>query len=459
MEHVYLMNFWKRKAKLILKQTKRIQPWHLTLLSLMVLWILITRLHAYHEPISRDLANHAVIAQQLLRGFSLYGDYWQHKPPGSFLIYGFFQFIAGNEPFALYVMNVFWVLVVMMGMFFIGSHEDRTGKTGLWMALLWTVFSGDLFSGANHPHNELFINGFLVWAFYFLIKEREFKLRTAILIGLLFSGASLIKQIALAPALAMVLGLVLVNGRRRDFHKVWPFCAKIGLTLLMAWFFVSLYFLGRGTLNEFYKGNIIYNLFYANWNTINSTTFLPFVMAAYRKFIEVSMSQSFNRLFLVSHGIIVYLGVMFAVSGVERNRWILYISYLAGVTVAVIAPGRFHHHYYQFYIPTLILGCLFLISSIEKAITSETNRFWVGLTLKISIFLLLFMRVVPFYALTPDEWAIKKLDSTGFVEPYYLSKEINRLLEPNESVYNLGKDPQFYYYTQRPPPNGNFVCR
>jgi hypothetical protein len=61
--------------------------------------------------------------------------------------------------------------------------------------------------------------------------------------------------------------------------------------------------------------------------------------------------------------------------------------------------------------------------------------------------------VLPQYRYTPDEWSAYK-QGPQYIIAKGVAEEINSLLAPGETLYVLGINPGFYFWTQRRPPTG-----
>jgi len=114
----------------------------------------------------------------------------------------------------------------------------------------------------------------------------------------------------------------------------------------------------------------------------------------------------------------------------------------------VSVPGTYYPHYYQLYLPVLVLGGAWGI----VAATAGLARPQVALVTALAA-LPVAIRSVADFAFSASEWSEQKYGSI-FLEVRETAVALQRLLKPGERFYAWGDDPGLYYYGSQDPPTG-----
>ena len=398
------------------------------ILGLSLLWIVAIRSHTFNEPLERDAATYMVIANEMLHGKTLYVDLWDHKPPAIHLTFCAAQLIGGYGLFANYFLNVVGALIVMLGLFKIGSSRGSP-SAGLWMAALWAVLSGDLNLQGNQPNAELFMNASLVWGFYHCLKGVRLSMAGAFFAGVLFGWGGLYKHVALIPAALIIAVFACSDKSNRK--------SRAGLLLLGAitpWFVTFLVYAAGGQFDLLWQALVKSNLSYMGVH--QRTPFLddlPLLFNSLRSHFDIQL------LLVATVGVIV---VSFLMSWRRRQIDFEFLlgAYGFGSLVAVILPGYFFLHYYQLLLPVLIIGLVWFLR--EKSL--------------VVVLMALAVYEISFLRLPPEEWSRRKYGDV-FVVTKRLAGEVEAMLAPGETIYNWGDDPELYVYLKQRPPTGILI--
>lgn len=433
------------------------------ILVALAVFIALLRLHTYNEPFERDITSHAVIAHEMLAGRQLYCDLWDSKPPAIFVTYALADALVGYGPGEVYFIGVVAAIITLLGCYRAGSTLGGTSG-GLWAAAFWAVVCNDLWLWANQPNIEVPMNACLVWAFALMIRADKKKLQLGrwLAIGGLFALATLYKTVAVTfPAfLALFYLLTCLRDPQRLKLAFVQVCiiAAVGVA---AWAAVFAYFTATGRLGIFYDTIFKYAGYYAQSRGGN---FLTNILAGLKY-------QFFARA-MKSTPVLIVLAAAGAIYGLVRPRvarasspwrhgqdgratepWLLLIGFLSAAYFAVALPGRYYNHYYQLWLVPLVVGAgwavgisnfKFQISNFSWLVRSAAGA--VGL-----IVLLCF--VLPEYRFSADEWSAYK-QGPQYIISKAVTKEVDALLAPQETLYVLGINPEFYFWSGRRPPTG-----
>lgn len=396
-------------------------------------FIALDRIYAPNVPINVDPASYAVISHELLDGKRLYTDIWDHKPPAPFVTFAVAELVLGYSPSTLHVLNFFVCLAVLWGIFLAAKQGPGGHVAGLIAALLWAIVSGSFGLEGRDPNTELMINACVVFVFYLFAANRRAGLMTArsVLVGALFLIASLYKPVIAANACLITLAYVaLADNRRRTVTDVLTIgsVGASGWILLCAYFYAT----GRGeiffesivTFNRHYSGNILQN-------------------------IIAPLSGQADLAVDVIGPLIVFAGVgTFCSFLFEKRLGILVAAYAMSSWIALAAAGRFSVHYYQLWVPSLVIASAWGIAHFLNSpkTTSRAIGYAGGSILIATLFFyqLPFYRAVSAHEFVPELPVLNAAEKTVGV--------INSLLQDGETFYLAGNTPNLYLLANRRPP-------
>ena len=401
------------------------------------------RLHTYDEPLQTDITGAAVIGHELLAGRALYADMWDHKPPALHLTHAVAIALAGYGPGAVFLLNLLAGLVTLVGVYAAGCVVGST-SAGLWAAVFWTAISGDLWMQGNQPNAEVFINACVVWAFVLLLRaDAGSGVGRFLAIGAIIAWGSLYKQIIVAPAAFLALAHVAApppgRGRGRALADVGTIVA-VGVA---AWATLLAYFAAVGRFAPFFEAVFTYNRHYTQ-HTLAAPAQLAF-----------GFSEIFSP-FLASTVPLVVLAILGTVVGTVTSRsrpWFLFLALVLGTPFAIWMPGAFAPHYYQLWLPALVIGSGWALGVAGRI---AGQRFaWVPQVAGGVVLTLLLANQAPLYMMPADDWSLIKYGPI-FVEERKLASELHSMLLPGETFYEWGSEVGLYYHTGLRPPTGAF---
>ena len=419
------------------------RSWQRVALALAALCLLAARLRTHSEPVDRDIAVYSVAAGECLRGKALYTDVWDHKPPAVHCAFAVGQILTGSELGAILLLNVAFSLLCMLGVYQLVARQLRSRWLGVWAAALWVVLSGDLTMEGNQPNVELFLNAFLVWGWCLLLRleGRRTELPQTVLVGVLFAVASMFKQIAVIYAALLALCHVLTvadEGRARRTGLLQ--LVVIGVVGLVLWLGVFAYFGALGRLGDFWKAAFVYNRHYGGdvlrnvfWEGLK-----PWNLA--------SMARLGNTVACAA----VFLAGLLATDWRRRPRLAFsLITYAACTHAAVAAPGKFWAHYYQLWLPLLVVGAAYGVARIGELARDGCRR-RVVVSLACGVLVSSLALEVQFLRWDAEQTSMFKF-GPKFLQSRELALEVDQLLEPGETVFVWGAYPDFFLYSGRSP--------
>jgi hypothetical protein len=406
-------------------------------------FITLQRLHTYHEPLERDITLYAVFGHELLGGRDLYSDLWDIKPPVIYLTYAVAEKLVGYGPGQIYLLGIFTAVITLLGVYMAGSGLGARTSTGLWAAAFWTALCSDLYLQANQPNTEAFINACLIWAFALLLRARPYAvgLGRFFVIGLLFVLASFYKPVvALIAIMLSFIHLALARGASGRWRAAIQL-VTIGVIGIVSWVGTCGYFYASGRFAPFYETMFVFNRYYAG-NFLNN-----FRAAMHWE----ALIPPFLGIMAASLLVPAVLGMVIGLSKKPRRPWLLLLGFTLGTQLALTLPGKFFPHYYQLWLPLLVVAAAWGLEELEL---SKLCRPFVPMSVGAAVLAIVLIYELPFYRLTAEEWTQRKYSKDTFVSSKKMGKELGVLLAPGETFYEWGFETGLYFYSKRRPPSG-----
>ena len=403
------------------------------LLTAFAILIAVARWHTYAEPMDRDLGDYATVAHEMHHGRHLYTDLPDQKPPAIHLTYYLAEAIAGYHRSEIYGMAVFAAVLTLAAVYL--AIAPLAGRRGaLWAAAIWTVISGDLHLEANQPNAEVFMNAFLVLGIAILARSYRKPGNDwlpCVAAGLCFAWATLYKHVLVVTPALIGLACFIAPPPGKSRWRAFKEMAVMGAVIAGAWVLVFLYFAWSGQLAAFIQWVITYNWGYAgnlDSNLLGSLGWIfPDFMKTEYPLIALALAGMVLQAFQREHRFVVLLLAAMAV----------------GTQIAVALPGKYFPHYYQLWFPWLILGAGTGIAAVERAFSVRTGTY-VG----VLVLGLVAAEELPNYCLPAEQWSDMKYGSI-FIDSNAVARRANEILKPQETLFQLGDETEFYPVTGR----------
>lgn len=410
-------------------------------------FIALQRLHTYHEPLERDITIYAVFGHELLNGRDLYSDLWDIKPPAIFLTYAAAEKLVGYGPGQIYLLGILAAVITLLGVYAAGSALGGKTATGLWAAAFWATLCSDLYLQANQPNTEVFINACLIWAFALLVKTPYYArdLGRFLIIGLLFALASLYKPVAAVIAVILCFIHLAAAGEPPERQRAAVQVVLIGAVGLVSWAGTCAYFYVAGRFAPFYETVFVFNRHYAGDFLEN-----------FRHILDLAtLIPPFLRFMAAALMVPAMVGMVLGLSKKPRRPWLLILGFALGTQIAVTLPGKFFPHYYQLWLPFLVVSAAWGLEELEL---SKLCRPSAPVAVGAAVLAMLLIHELPYYRLTAEEWSRRKYHGL-FVASAKMGRELGQILAPGETFYEWGSETGLYFYSKRPPPTGVWDSR
>lgn len=394
--------------------------------------IVVDRLAAPHVSANVDPAFYAVASHELLLGKSLYTDVWDHKPPAPFVAYAAAELAFGYSTEMLVILNIIVSLVILFGIFYAAKAGEGGNVAAIVAATLFVITSGNFHLESRDPNTEPFINACVVWAFGIFANDRGSGLTVwrSLLIGVLFLIGSMFKPVVVAVAALLAAAYFVSSAvKKRAFRDV-AIIAGVGA---LGWVAVFAYFAATGRFSLFYDSMIAYNQFYSG--DLISNLVAPI------------HGGEFLVNFMVPLALLSVVGVVI-IFAQNRRSGSLIGAYLISSWIAIALPGRFSVHYFQLWLPPLLVATGWTIGYFAN---SRSKRIRVGAFVVAGILGvgLLLNETIQYENVAARQWSpvLSNLKDADDV-----TAKINGLLKDDETFFLWGNTPNLYLLTNRRPP-------
>ena len=290
-----------------------------------VLFGLYIRCHYKDWAFDRDISCYAVAAHEMYHGAILYSEAWDHKPPAVHVLFLMAEVLWGYNNNSIFLLGSLFVVATAMGIYRAASVGPFGARAGMVSVILYILISNNLDLNSQHPNVEVFMNASLVWVIALAVNPvRGRPWLSATIGGLFLAFATLLKQIALFPGLAVIFGAVLLLVPRKERRRGLKIIALQLCIVGIAWLLVGACFLKYLSLNDFIYAVVTYNRDHAGSIVHN-------IYSACR--YGETITSKFP--FLYWPVIYTMLGGIVGIDVGKWRPWLLLIFYLAGVYIAV----------------------------------------------------------------------------------------------------------------------------
>jgi hypothetical protein len=428
------------KAPIKINMKSNGKHWIFIIYILISIYVSLVRMQTINEPLDRDIAFYSVVANELSSGKKLYSDIWANQPPGIHLTYLISQKLFGYNRTAIYAINVFFTIVILFVLQRVAWFFKKD-LSSIWGPLFWALVGGSFVLEANQPNTELLINCFLLSAFVIIATSEgnPLGILKALSVGVLFTCATFYKHIVLVVPFIVILTYAILNFTSYNKKKYLKDLLVVFFVISFSWLSYLLYLILNGIFRDFYDQLVVYNRSFTNDLVANV-------------FSGFSPSHLFPIILLPALPLLILIIIGLFAGAAKRNSsfWILLAAYSAGVFITISLPGRFYTHYYQLWLPVLVLGAAKSAQHIQ--LFSPNNHFlW-----RIPAFtctLALFILQLPSFFKTVNDISRMKYGSI-FIEVDKVADDLNLLLLPCERFFQIGSDPGLYFTSKRNPDSG-----
>lgn len=386
-----------------------------------ILVFLFARYHTFNAGIDADEGHFGFLARQILQGKHLYTDYHVNKTPAGMYTIALFFKLFGDSILTIRLLGTI-VLILNSFVLYKISEKMLDRKAASYTVALFLVSTLPPSMLYNRTLVEPMATLFILISLLLLIKNPSNK--HTFTSGLSLGISFLYKIISIPNAFAITLWLFFTSKFR--YKRILLYF----ISFLLPVFLVSLFLLSNNTFTAFVYSNFKFNNSYISA--------VPFYLRP----------LYFPIYMVLENPIIWILGLygMFRLAITQKQKGQLIAFNILIPFVAILFVGRNSaQHYYQI-IPLLVLCTVFAVHTL-----SNKNKYLLtGFFLLVPAFI-----YVQAYILSPTEDIVRYACPGNCGEIDYVSENVSDYisthLNEKDYIYSLGREAQFYYYTNTLP--------
>jgi len=447
-------------------------------LTLAALLLVVMRIHAFGLPLEADECNYAYIGAHLLQGQRLYIDLWDHQPFGIFAIFAAIIAIFGDAPVVFRWSATFFSLLTL-GLVYLIARRIGGKTAAILAAVLFALVSADPGTAGEGCNREIFMNAFVLGAWFLALRDDGWGGWPALMAGLLLGLGSTIKTILAVHWLFLVIWLVWCARRKNSGVRVssslpqadmatspendaarsdTPRSVQAGGPIrsilvkaigpLVVWVGAAAYFAGTGRFSAFIEAVFLANLGYTE---SGENFFLRFI----RFFDPPRFEAVFDSaLGLWIGGTIALFGLALWRANPRRRAALSLVALVLAGYLAVCLPGRFWPHYFYLLIPplviTLAVGVVALVRALRDYLSNGAPLAarWIPVLYLFPCLTLFVTEYDHYLSQPPFGITVDRYNSRDFWARGQAA-HVASVTEPEDSIFVYGNDPGIYYYSGR----------
>ncbi len=394
------------------------------------------------SPFERDEGTYATIAQGVLHGQVPYRDLFDNKPP---LVYGWYALsflLFGEHTAAPRIVASLLLSVTTLALFAQARLLFPRGVAYL-AATLFAVSTGVPFL-ALHANTEAYLLLPLVTSVAsFTVGMNSRRLPWFVLAGVLGALAIATKQVAVWNLVALAVVAIVWRWRTADDtrERLGPFLALVA-GAIGAMGVIAIPFLATGALDDLVYANVSYNWLYIGFLTWGE------------RILNLGSGMAFVFLAVAPLLVAACFGLITVLRRGKRAADYLIVGWAVASAIGVASGGRFFPHYFLHLVPAMaLLAAIVIYERFARPGMQLRSR-------PAIMFGLLLVAV----ALTTNAvlYVAPRGAEKQLAENVYYQKEweqssqalglyIKERTDPEDTIFNFGREPQIYFYADRRP--------
>jgi 4-amino-4-deoxy-L-arabinose transferase-like glycosyltransferase len=323
----------------------------------------------FHSYENWDESLFLLMGRSLLDGHSLYGEIWDHKPPGVFVLFALAQALLGRSVLSIRILACVTVASSSLLLFVIG-RSLRSQLAGLLAGLLYAVFTADY----GRPTNlELVFAPLVLAAFAIALRNEpeELLARPALPLGLGLAGGlalqvSFVAVFDLAALGLFLLGLFVTATPRPSAARLVRFIALAAIGPIGVLALTAAAFAVTGHWSDYVEANFASNARYVADTGFDGAKLAWMIQRRIREAFPLWLGLALAPLCLI-----VFPGLD------ARTRRGLHAGLLwtGGALVGISATRYFFAHYFLDLLPAQCLVCALVVAlAIEEGARGQRTR-------------------------------------------------------------------------------------
>ncbi len=407
-----------------------------------VLVYVILRINTVNIPLERDEGMFGYMGQLILDGGLPYRDAFDHKPPVVFYLNALALILVPPTPFGIHLFLHIYNFLTLLTLYFLGKTYSNSPTPGMWVALIYAVFSSSPGIEGYAATTEMFLLLPLTLSLLFaVLAVRKSKYYFSILSGLFAALAFWTKHTAALIILFIILYLIVAQikndkNNNYDFSKV----VKSSLLWCSGFFLISLlialYFFSLNSFDQFIYCNFTYNFVYSKG--LKFTKILP-------SYLRVTKKIFSGNFFVIALGI----GVGFVHIVRKDKTGVFMLGFLFFSLLATIPGYAYWHYFAQLAAAIALAGGLGLTSMLARLGNKKTRAACSLLCAAAILLIPVFVHSDYYYKEPPDQISRHYFGINPFPESIELAGFLAARTWRKDSIFIFGSEPQLLLYAQR----------
>lgn len=390
-------------------------------------------------PFERDEGEYAYIAWRLGHHELPYRDWIDQKPPAIFWVYRAALAFPMDPIRAVHFAALVFSAASACALFFLASRFlDR-----FWAFIAAAVFiflSADPWIEGTAANTEIFMLLPLILAqcaFFQAIENRNRNAPAIVLCGVMIGSAIAFKQVAAVNwFLLIALFPIFANGAKRWAAGVrFALISALGMALMLG--LTCFYFWIRGGLSQLVENVLTHNLEYIGAMTWSDR---------FHFCTDTLMRLTPSELLVWAFSL---LGLLSLVATKEFKSLTFTLGWLIASAIGISASGYFFPHYFQQWLPPLVLLSIFGAACLSRLTLWKGS--WIPRVALVVLLAALPLKTFwPFwFSYSPAESVRKIYPGNFFAEMPALAERIAKVTSPEQRVFAFGAEPELLFYAQR----------
>lgn len=403
-------------------------------------WLLLAPF--FGAPLMTDEGVFSTVAQEMLRGSLLYRDVFDNSPPLAYVWYAIGFTVFGQNTWVPHVLLVLSMsattfLVYLEGRLLYSPARSLVAAFAFALASALTVLG-------PRAQKEYLLLPLLVGALILFTRAIQTGRHGWFLGAGVVSGLGILtSQLSAVHFLVLVALVVWIEVRAvsRSFARLLQRIALLVAGALAVFLIVTLPYVISDAERDLFYGLVEYPFLYAD-DSLQSRWELATVGLGW--FVPVAAPWFFTSL----------IGVKVLLRGGLDDKRLLVLAWTTASVVAILIPGHFRRYYFILLLPGMALLTGWSISALPYLLARGTRRAGLYSGLFSTVFLSAYLN--GFVYLQPS--GVERLIASGGAD-YRLREAqspavaayVAEHTSPGDRIFNLGRQPQLYFYSDRRP--------
>ena len=408
---------------------------------LLIVVICFTRIRYLDVPLERDEGEYAYAGQMILKGYTPYGEVYNMKFPGTYLMYAITMFFFGQNVIGIHLGLLLVNLITAMFIYRIADNLfDRL--SGFIAATTFIVLSSGpevygMFANAEH-----FVLLYAIPGIWFLLKGLKEKRNILFfLAGILLGLSVLMKQHGVLFAMFGGLYLLWVLWKLKvSFSEMLKKSGWYIIGLFFPFILMTTWLASRGVLERFWWLTFEYAQSYVSLQ---------------------SWSESWHdfkvHIFRTCHRSIVIWLMAFAglaASIIFQKKSAFFILFFITSFIAVSIGFYFRPHYWILLLPLIALLFTFTLYLIRGLNFNYRRYYLATIIFLVSTSSFLYFHKGYYFHYTSKEMNVDVHGYSNFLETQKVGEYIRRNTNEGDQIAIIGHEPEILFYAQRKSATG-----